>query len=111
NPWISNMWQAIFTTINAANQVIEEVPNMDATLITEDKRKSFVGEAKFVRALNYFFLVRAFGKAPLKLNYTKEGDEMDIQESDNAAIYTQIVKDLTEAIEELPVENAYTGDA
>lgn len=111
NPWISNMWQAIYTTINAANQVIEEVPNMTETMISEDKRSMFIGEAKFVRALNYFFLVRAFNKAPLKLSYTKEGDVIDIPEADKTAIYTQIVKDLTEAIDALPVENPNTGDA
>ncbi|WP_245971212.1 RagB/SusD family nutrient uptake outer membrane protein [Sphingobacterium puteale] len=111
NPWIANIWQAVYTTVNAANQVIEEVPKMTGAMITEDKKKMFVGEAKFIRALNYFFLVRAFGKAPLKLSYTKEGDNIDIAESDKAALYTQIVKDLTDAISALPIENPNTGDA
>lgn len=111
NPWISNMWQAIYTTINAANQVIEEVPLMDETLIPEEKKNSFVGEAKFIRALNYFFLVRAFNKVPLKLNYTKEGDDIDVPESSKEELYAQIVKDLTEAIAGLPEENPNTGDA
>ncbi len=111
NPWISNMWQAVYTTINAANQVIEEVPQMDELLIPEEKKNIFVGEAKFIRALNYFFLVRAFNKVPLKLEYTKEGDNIDIPESSKEELYTQIVKDLTEAIEALPQENPNTGDA
>lgn len=111
NPWIANMWQAVYTTINAANQVIEEVPKMTETMISEEKKNIFVGEAKFIRALHYFFLVRAFNKAPLKLSYTKEGDNIDIAESDKATLYTQIVKDLTDAIAGLPKDNPNSGDA
>jgi len=111
NPWIANMWQATYATINAANQVIEEVPKMTETMINTDKRNMFVGEAKFIRALNYFFLVRAFNKVPLKLTFTKEGDNVDLSESGKEALYTQIVKDLTEAIAALPKENPNTGDA
>ncbi len=111
NPWISNMWQAVYTTINAANQVIEEVPKMTEAMITEEKKNILVGEAKFIRALNYFFLVRAFNKVPLKLTYTKEGDNIDIQESDKEVLYEQVVKDLSDAIVSLPEENPNTGNA
>lgn len=111
NPWTANMWQAVYATINAANQIIEEVPNMTPAMITGEKKNIFVGEAKFIRALNYFFLVRAFNKVPLKLTYTKEGDNFDIPESGKEAIYTQIVNDLTEAVAALPQANPNTGDA
>jgi len=111
NPWISNMWQAIYASINASNQVIQEVTEMDETMISADKKNILVAEAKFIRALNYFFLVRAFNKVPLKLTYTKEGDNIDIPQSEKQEIYTQIIKDLSEASEGLPKENPYTGDA
>ena len=111
NPWISNMWQAIYATINAANQVIQEVTAMDETMISADKKDILVSEAKFVRALHYFFLVRAFNKVPLKLTYTKEDDDIDIPQAETEAIYEQIILDLTEASEGLPAENPYTGNA
>lgn len=111
NPWIANMWQATYATINAANNIIDEVPAMEATAISEEKRKQFVGEAKFIRALNYFFLVRAYGRVPLKLKATKEGDDIDTPQAEKKATYEQIVKDLTEAIAALPKTNPNTGDA
>ncbi|ERJ60196.1 RagB/SusD family nutrient uptake outer membrane protein [Sphingobacterium paucimobilis] len=111
NPWTSNMWKALYTTINAANQIIEEVPNMTEEMITEQKKNSFIGEAKFIRAFNYFFLVRAFGRIPLKTTYTKESSELDIQQSEKEEVYTQIIKDLNDAANLLPAENTYTGDA
>lgn len=111
NPWTSNMWQALYATINAANNVIDEVPNMDQSMISEEKKKLFIGEAKFIRALNYFFLVRAFERIPLKLKATKEGDDLNTPQVEKEETYAQIVKDLTEAITDLPKENPYTGDA
>lgn len=111
NPWTSNMWQALYATINAANNVIDEVPNMDGSMISEEKKNIFIGEAKFIRALNYFFLVRAFERVPLKLKATKEGDDIKTPQAKKEDTYAQIVKDLNEAIAALPKENPYTGDA
>lgn len=111
NPWVANIWKALYTTINSSNQIIEEVPNMTSAMITDQKKNSFVGEAKFIRAFNYFFLVRAFGRIPLKLTYTRENTTLDIAQSEKEVVYTQIIKDLTEAIDLLPEENTYTGDA
>ncbi|WP_164122196.1 RagB/SusD family nutrient uptake outer membrane protein [Sphingobacterium sp. xlx-130] len=111
NPWVANMWKALYTTINSSNQIIEEVPNMTSAMITDQKKNIFIGEAKFIRAFNYFFLVRAFGRIPLKLAYTRENSTLAIAQSEKEAVYTQIIKDLTEAADLLPKENPYTGDA
>src|SRR5690606_41068994 len=99
------IWQALYATINAANNVIDEVPNMDGSMISEEKKNIFIGEAKFIRALNYFFLVRAFERVPLKLKATKEGDDIKTPQAKKEDTYAQIVKDLTEAIAALPKED------
>lgn len=111
NPWTSNLWQALYATINAANNIIDEVPKMDASMISDDKKKLFIAEAKFLRAFNYFFLVRAFDRIPLKLTATKEGDDLATPQVEKKETYAQIVKDLTEAIADLSKENPYSGDA
>lgn len=102
NPWIANGWQGIYATINAANNIITHVPEMPEGTISDEKRSQFVGEAKFVRALHYFFLVRAFGRVPLKLTATTEDEDMAIPQSSSTEIYEQIVQDLTESITALP---------
>ncbi|WP_231596031.1 RagB/SusD family nutrient uptake outer membrane protein [Sphingobacterium endophyticum] len=110
NPWTSNMWQALYATINAANNIIDEVPNMDDSMISAERKDYFIGEAKFIRALQYFFLVRAFERVPLKLKATKEGDDLNTPQATKEETYSQIIKDLTESIALLPTENPYTGD-
>src|SRR5690606_11170408 len=51
NPWIANVWQGIYSTIKAANNVIAHVAEMPENTISEEKRPRFIGEAKFARAL------------------------------------------------------------
>ena len=108
NQWLKNVWQGTYNTINAANNIIEQVPNMPDPVISTEKRLQFVGEAKFVRALNYFFLVRAFGRVPLKLTATTEDEDIGIPQSEPTAIYEQLVKDLTASITELPESHENT---
>ncbi|MHC8949062.1 RagB/SusD family nutrient uptake outer membrane protein [Sphingobacterium hungaricum] len=106
NAWTTNSWQGIYATINSANNIIKHVPEMDASLISEQKGNEFVGEAKFVRALSYFYLVRAFGNVPLKLEPTEETENPVVDQAAPAVIYDQIIKDLTEAEETLPASYA-----
>lgn len=104
--YIYSTWQSAYAAINRANSVIDRVPGitMDATL-----RSRIVGEAKFLRALHYFNLVRLFGGVPLKLKETTSLDSLATSRATAAAVYSQIVTDLTDAIAVLPARSTYTG--
>lgn len=105
NPFLSSRWSDGYRGIYRTNAVIDRsagIP-MDETL-----KARMVAEAKFLRALMYFNLVRVFGDVPL---VTKE--IIDPQEgyqfgrSPVTEVYAQIEKDLTEAEAVLPA--TYTG--
>jgi tetratricopeptide (TPR) repeat protein len=92
-------WQMHYKTINIANIAIERIPsiNMDATL-----RTRLVNEAKFLRGLMYFNLVRLFGDVPL---VTKEVEDLKPARAPAAAVYDLIISDLS-AAEGLPLDYA-----
>lgn len=100
NDRFDSAWQEHYDGINRANEVITKVPaiNMDATL-----RSRIVGEAKFVRALLYFNLVRLFGSVPLVLTPTSSTEGLDVEQAPVDAVYDQIKKDLTDAEAALPL--------
>ena len=58
---LDRWWATLYQGIKWANVVIEKVPtiSMDTTL-----RNRYVGEARFLRGLFYFDLVRAWGGVP-----------------------------------------------
>lgn len=99
NGIINNYWQSTYETIARANNAIFYIGSMnfDATL-----RNRLIGEAKFLRAFSYFNLVNIYGKVPLKLQPQLTAETVNVGLSEVTAIYTQIEKDLTEAIAVLP---------
>ena len=97
---IQNRWSGMYSVINAANEIIEKVPGIAPTgTLTETRRGEIVGEAKAMRAYAYLQLVNWFGDVPLLLAPTKSATDAGIfpTRSPVAAVYTQIIKDLTEA--------------
>ena len=104
NGILINYWSFAYEDIARANAVIANVPavNMDVA-----RRDRIIGEAKFIRAYNYFNLVNVFGNVPLKLLPSVSHDAIFVPLSDVTVIYQQIQKDLTEAAAVLPV--SYTS--
>ena len=88
-------WQMHYKTITVANIAIERIPgiNMDATL-----KARLINEAKFLRGLMYFDMVRMFGEVPL---LTKEVEDINPPRAKVEEIYKLIIEDLSSA-EALP---------
>src|ERR1700748_257435 len=62
NGEVANWWNNIYTMLNRANDVIANVPGIAMDTVS---RNDIVGNARFLRALGYFELVRSFGDVPL----------------------------------------------
>jgi hypothetical protein len=86
-----------YDAINRANAVIKYVPAISS--MSGTRRNQIVGEARFIRALCYFNLVRLYGAVPLRLEPTETGDPAVLNLSRTAVdqVYGQIVSDLTTA--------------
>ncbi|HMJ67908.1 MAG TPA: RagB/SusD family nutrient uptake outer membrane protein [Cyclobacteriaceae bacterium] len=96
---LQQIWDNLYRGINQANAVIERAPlvtDMPAATITIRQ-----AEARFLRALYYFYLVRTWGAVPLHLEEVTEALVKD-SPSTEVAIYDAIVADLEFAIANLP---------
>src|SRR5688572_18226487 len=96
HPYIKGIWDAAYAGINRANSVITRVP---AVPMDETRRDQIIAEAKFLRALHYYYLAGLFGGVPLKLTETQTIDEPALPRSTAAETWNQIFTDLTEAAE------------
>ena len=99
NQFTREMWQRNYSGIARANTAILNIPgiNMDEAI-----RARLVGEAKFLRALYYFNLVRFYGDVPLILKLESVEDAMGAR-TPAAQVYEQIIQDLMDAEASLPV--------
>ncbi len=96
---IQSFWDILYREIGRTNAVIgraDKITYVDAT-----KKAARVAEAKFLRALSYFYLVQTWGDVPMPLTETVSPDK-NVVRVPSASVYTQIIKDLTEAEAALP---------
>jgi hypothetical protein len=89
----------MYRGINRANVVVARVP---AVAMDSARRAALVGEAKFVRALNYLNLVRYWGAVPLRLTPSEGFDNLAAPRAPADSVYRQVLADLREAEAVLP---------
>lgn len=114
---VQTLWNNHYNVINEANVIINLVPASDFSAALKTR---FVAEAKFVRALNYFILLRNFGSGalsgtltgagvPLQLqNYSNYDPTKNLARSSCQEVYAQILKDLDDAAKDLTDQTTAT---
>ncbi|UXX79362.1 RagB/SusD family nutrient uptake outer membrane protein [Reichenbachiella carrageenanivorans] len=103
NIWMSNLYKGCYRAILNANAVIEY------SKYTQDEQSAIdnlVGQAHFIRALSYFYLVRSWGEIPM---YTTPDAPIDLGLSEVSVVYEQIIADLKEAEALLPDTQSEVG--
>ena len=99
--WYGN-WD--YSRIRRVNDFIEKIPN---AVIDNDSKKRFLAEARFIRAFEYFSLVKRYGGVPLvtKVQQYKTGDDVAglvVQRSKEQEIYDFISTELDAIVGDLP---------
>ena len=96
--YFGNQWSSAYQAIGRANMALKYVPETEG--LSEAEAQSLLAEARFFRALNYFYLVRAFGAVPLILEPYEEPENLFVERDDQAIVYDQIIEDLNWALAE-----------
>lgn len=90
------IWRGVYKSIQGANNIIAnyQTAEGDATAIEQ-----IAGEAYFLRAYSYFWIVRLWGKAPILLNSHEFDEEtLSMTSSSVEELYAQVISDLEQAI-------------
>ena len=100
--WVHGFWG-----VSRANYVIEGLQDVtwDAAL-----RDRLLGEALFLRAYHYWYLVRTFGPVPLFTASVQPSDFGQVQRASVNEVYAQIAEDLKEAARLLPERSGYSAN-
>ncbi len=97
----TSVWTKGMACINRANNVIaqfEKASGMDETLC-----KRAIGQAKLMRAVCYYLIVRIYGGAPIIKTVTTGLDNLSFPRATIDETYAFIIEDLEYAEENLPV--------
>lgn len=94
NSTIYGIWTLTYGYIYQCNDLIEGLTGSKS--LTPTLKNQLLGEAYFLRAFSYFYLVNLFGDVPLALStdYTKNGTK---PRTPVAEVYEQMIEDLNTA--------------
>lgn len=103
---LNDAWEGYYNAIYRVNLLLSKLAEVDPSAVPN--REVYTAEAKFLRALAYFDLVRIFGDVPLLANLVSIEESFLIGRTPVADIYEQlIIHDLSEIENVLP--QSYTG--
>ena len=102
---LESEWSANYQGIYRANVVLEKVPpiEMDA-----DLKARILGEARFIRAWNYYNLVTMFGDVPL-VDHVLAPSEYNMPRTNKEEVWDFIEQDLTTAAQDLWKRSEYAA--
>ncbi len=101
NDRVRKIYGQLYWSINKANIAIDKIAEIPATEFKDPNQDAFnlIRQARFIRALQYFNLVRLFGDVPLILHdlSSLKLDELKVDRAPKTAVYGQIIADLDSA--------------
>ncbi|HEY0667805.1 MAG TPA: RagB/SusD family nutrient uptake outer membrane protein, partial [Sphingobacteriaceae bacterium] len=100
NPLLAAFWLNTYNGIFRANSVLANIDNPVDYKVNQ--KEQFVGEAKFMRALFYFDLVRMFGGVPKVTSLLSIDVAKTVTKASDDEIYALIIEDLKDAVDKLP---------
>jgi hypothetical protein len=104
NTFVTNVWNNSYNTILRSNIVLDKI---EAVPFTDNKLKEqYKAEARFIRALVYFWLVRVYGDVPKVDHELSVKEAYTLGRSSTEEIYNFIVEDLKFAEANLPASYA-----
>jgi hypothetical protein len=95
-------WTSAYKSVANVNIVIRAANGGRILGVSENELAEIVGQAKFLRAFNYFNLVRLYGAVPLIKEDSPNPVSNPYSRSPVEDVYSLITTDLSDAINDLP---------
>lgn len=99
NGIVTGTWSSRYEGIRRANIFMNNIDNVED--ITESNRASYKAQARFIRALHYFYLIELYGDVPLVLDEISIEESLELVRTDKGIIKDFIDNELTAAINSL----------
>lgn len=96
-----DIWGYFYRPINRANLLLENLPSLAPGILSDSLKKSYIGAALYVRAVNNFILATTYGDIPLVTSTDLEANST-LSRTKEESVLAEVVKDLQNATNNLP---------
>ncbi|MEC5143325.1 RagB/SusD family nutrient uptake outer membrane protein [Chitinophaga sp. 212800010-3] len=107
-------WSPYYKVITQANIMLHNIPNIPDAQFTDAPTKArnrYMGEAYFLRAYSYFYMVRLWGDVPLVMSFDDDpAHSGNLPRTNEKAVLDTVIADLKKAVDLLPWEYKNGGE-
>ncbi|MEM9338009.1 MAG: RagB/SusD family nutrient uptake outer membrane protein [Bacteroidota bacterium] len=96
---VDKAWNSLYAVVAQSNAVINTLPEAVGSTVDQEVVDNALGEARMIRAVAYFYLVRIFGAVPIIVDNTEAVQQLGLRRNPVADVYAFIIRDLQFAIE------------
>lgn len=88
--FVANTWTAFFTIIQNANLIISRIDEVDFLQSELDAglKEHIEGQAYFLRALSYYYLVNLYGGVPIFTDYNPDSEAAKVKQYHSGSVGT-----------------------
>lgn len=104
---VNDIWDNCYASINVANGAIKYIPEINMSSASANK---MMGEAKFFRAFNYYYLVKTFGDVPMPVEPYESMNNLYLERTPQSTVYALMESDLKEAVNNLAASTFANND-
>jgi len=109
---VQDAWQAFYVVIGQSNTAIANINKYTASTVTPSIKQNAIGEARFMRALAYYYLVMNWGAIPIITdNEALLGNPLSVQPNTVTSVWKFICNEMQQAALELPTTPWGTNSA
>jgi hypothetical protein len=99
-------WASMFNVIAQSNTVINNVARITPASVAAKDKNAAIAEARFMRGVAYFYLVRLWGAVPIIEDNSKLVDNPLVPRNTVTDVYRFLLDDLNFAAENLPMTDS-----
>ena len=99
--WSLDSYAQFYAAIGRANSIINTI-DTDNNTIAKEVRDQIAGQAYFMRGFAYWYLASLWGNVPIVTETPTESEDFFPDQSTQAEVYAQVIKDLSIAADRLP---------
>ncbi|MDW7690895.1 RagB/SusD family nutrient uptake outer membrane protein [Flammeovirgaceae bacterium SG7u.111] len=106
---LNEMWNSLYRVVAHSNSVINNIPDKSSADVSEEVKAHAIAEARFMRAVAYFYLVRLWGPVTIIENNEEAVSDFKLPRNFEEDVYRFIIMDLEYAMNTLPESSRSAG--
>ena len=99
---LRNSWNSFFTVVAQSNVLIYNVNTYAKSSVSAEAKNRAIGEARFMRAVAYSYLVQNWGPVPVITDNLKQGADTTLTRNTVESVWEFAIRDMQAAIRLLP---------